>query len=190
MWWQQVWSLGVRKQVQVRFWKAPPELLAQLLLLMLAWLPLYIGADVVACIYLPTPPTTNFTVDFHAGSNSDNCMNSYGKNASASVTTPGFTCASVGYVEEKASGSCIFEDSIWGLSFTGGTYNGSTLSKWSSSPPIYNECSLSAYSPGTSVCGDEEPCLTTDVQWNTGTTGPIFVRRRHPPTYLVVYSPG
>ena len=102
-------------------------------------------------------------------------MNSSGNNASVQVTTNSSfpLCASVGYVEEE---DCIFSQSIWVLAYNGGGYSGSTTNRWETGPN-HNEVILymNQTSKGTSVCTVPAHCLDTDVTWDSGNIGNLWV---------------
>lgn len=140
------------------------------------------GSVVYGCVYFPTESDPSFEIEFTVGGASDNCMNDIGYNSTLEVSAAGVLCTSVGYVEEKGSSSggdtCATDLSIWGLSYNGNGYSGSTLSEWSSGP-WHNEIQLYSSSPGTNVCASQALCQITDLEWDVGTTGPIYVGAFH-----------
>jgi hypothetical protein len=118
-----------------------------------------------ACIYLPAPPSKNYTVNFKAGAGSDTCMYNRGQDASILVNRKGVICTSVGYVEAKTSSShgdtCATDQSHWGLSWQTAdkTDSGATNSRWYASHWIV----LQGQSPNTYVCGSEALCTETQT---------------------------
>ena len=75
------------------------------------------GANMNACIYVPTKPISPLAVSVTAGGSIDHCMNDTGKNANMTVANAGVTCTSVGYVEGKSSSTggdtCATDTSLW-----------------------------------------------------------------------------
>ena len=130
-----------------------------------------------ACVYVATapPPGQSYEVYFQAGGSSDHCMNNRGQSTSATVTTKGLTCASLGYVELKNSSSdgdfCGTDKSWWATSYTihATGQSGSTNSRWEQGGKI----SLKNQSPGTAVCGSEALCTSAELTWDG--TGDMWV---------------
>lgn len=138
------------------------------------------GANVNACINLPTKPATPMQVSVKAGGSGTHCMNDSGNNASFTVTSAGVTCASVGYVEAKASSTkgdtCATDSSNWPLSYTisGSAFSGTTQSGWSGAG-TRNSINLENPSKDTVVCGSDSLCNSTSWNWNHGTQGPLYI---------------
>lgn len=116
-------------------------------------------------------PSEAFKVDFKVGSSADNCMNPIGNDASITIASTEVICASLGYVGE----SCTFEQSIWSLAYNGSAYSGSTKSNWSGGF-WNNDIWLKDQVAGTFVCASQHECPNTHLQWNEGTTGPLYVK--------------
>ena len=139
---------------------------------------LWVAAFVNACVYLQIEPVQKFNVSFVSGSENDHCMIYGGRNATLEVSRAGFSCVSVGYVEKKGQLSpgdvCQTDESVWGLSYHGGVYSGSTLSYWTSGS-FFNEIQLFDADAGTHVCDWKSLCLMSGLRWDKGTLGPIFV---------------
>jgi hypothetical protein len=139
------------------------------------------GANVNACIFLPTKPITPLSVNFTAGGSIDHCMNNTGNNVSFTASQAGVTCGSVGYVEGKSSSSggdtCATDDSIWVLSYSvaSTSYSGSTQSTWSHPFLGDNHINLQQYSKGTVVCANANLCTSTSQVWDSGTQGPLYI---------------
>jgi hypothetical protein len=139
------------------------------------------GANVNACIYLPTKPVNQLQFNISAGGSGTHCMNHDGNDPQITVNSPGLTCGSVGYVEGKSSSTggdtCATDTSYWvlGYSASGTPYSGSTNSTWSH--PIFgdNHIELVDYTKGTSVCTTSNLCSATKQQWDSGTQGPLYI---------------
>ena len=135
------------------------------------------GAYVHACVNIASDPPSgqSYDVYFQAGSSSDHCMNDRGESRSATITTIGLTCASLGYVELKDSSSggdlCATDKSWWATSYsiqaTG--QSGSTNSRWEQGGKI----TLKDQSPGTVVCSSRALCESTEKTWDG--TGELWV---------------
>ena len=115
----------------------------------------------------------NFTVSFQAGASTDHCMNDRGNDNQTLVSISGLSCASLGYVELKASSTggdlCATDKSWWGTSYSGNHQSGSTNSQWFNSGKIQ----LYSQSPGTNVCGQQAMCSSSSQQWDG--TGALWV---------------
>ena len=137
------------------------------------------GANVYACIYLPTAPIKPLVASVTAGGSGTHCMNESGNNTTINVTQAGLNCSSVGYVEAKASSTkgdtCATDTSTGplGYSSTGTSYSGSTQSQWSGAGTT-NSVNLNNPSPGTSVCNSQNLCAGQSATWNKGTQGPLY----------------
>jgi len=138
------------------------------------------GATVNACISLPTKPMQPMTVSVKAGGAGTHCMNDNGNNTSFTVSSAGVTCASVGYVEAKASSTkgdtCATDSSNWPLSYTiaNTAFSGATQSGWSGAG-TRNSINLENPSKDTVVCGSSSLCNTTSWNWDHGTQGPLYI---------------
>jgi len=138
------------------------------------------GANVNACIYLPVKPVQPLSVTFSPGGPGTHCMDKTGKTGTVSVTNAGVTCASVGYVESKGSSTggdtCATDTSYWQLGYAakGTSMTGSLNSSWSL--PLFgdNHAKIESASKGTVVCNTQNLCTTQSVQWDSGTSGPIY----------------
>lgn len=143
------------------------------------------GARVLACIYLAVAPIATETVTFTAGGSDTHCMNDTGNNTTFSLTAAGVTCGSVGYVESKSSSSggdtCATDQSIWSLSYSISAANGPTGSTGSVKTEWWhpdlgdNHIAFLTQSTGTVVCGAQNLCTSTELEWDGGTTGPIYI---------------
>jgi hypothetical protein len=137
------------------------------------------GANVYACIYLPTAPIAPMVANVTAGGSGTHCMNDTGNNTTINVTSVGLNCSSVGYVEAKASSTkgdtCATDSSTWPLSYniSGTAYSGSTQSTWSGAG-TRNSVELNNPSQNTSVCNAQSLCTGTSATWNHGTQGPLY----------------
>lgn len=138
------------------------------------------GATVNACINLPTKPIQPLTVVVTPGGAGTHCMNNTGSGTSFKVTDAGVTCASVGYVEAKASSTkgdtCATDSSNWPLSYSiqNTSFSGATQSQWSGAG-TRNSISLQSASKNTNVCGSSVVCNATSWDWDHGTQGPLFI---------------
>jgi len=138
------------------------------------------GANVNACINLPTKPAQPMYVQVTAGGAGTHCMNDAGKNTSFQVSSAGVTCATVGYVEAKASSTkgdtCATDSSNWPLSYkiNNTAFSGTTQSGWSGAG-TRNSINLENPSKDTVVCGSDSLCNATSWNWNHGTQGPLYI---------------
>ena len=140
------------------------------------------GANVTACIYMPTTPAKSFSASVSAGGSGTHCMNDSGNNTTISVTQAGLNCSGVGYVEAKASSTkgdtCATDSSTWPISYAGNgagaSYTGSTQSTWSGAG-TRNSIDLNNPSSGTVVCNAQALCNSQNATWNHGTQGPIYI---------------
>jgi hypothetical protein len=138
------------------------------------------GANVNACVSLPTKPMQPMTVSVTAGGAGTHCMNDKGSNTSFTVNSAGVTCASVGYVEAKASSTkgdtCATDSSNWPLSYTisNTAFSGATQSGWSGAG-TRNSVNLENPSKDTVVCGSNSLCNATSWNWDHGTQGPLYI---------------
>lgn len=138
------------------------------------------GANVNACIYLPTAPMAPLKATVTAGGSGTHCMNDKGNSTTINVTQAGLTCGSVGYVEAKASSTkgdtCATDTSTWPVAYTiGGTaYSGATQSDWSGAG-TRNSITLQNQTRGTAVCNSQNLCSGTSATWDHGTQGPVYV---------------
>jgi len=129
------------------------------------------GADVTACIYLPTvmsPMTFNFTP------HKDACMDHGGIPASVVVKDAGITSVSVGYVESKVSGfKCLSAPSYWTLAYNvdGSSYSGSVRTQWMC-PPENNSITLD--NPGTTTV-NTAPARSTVTHQEWHGRGSLFI---------------
>ncbi|WP_293355771.1 MULTISPECIES: hypothetical protein [unclassified Microcoleus] len=134
------------------------------------------GANVNACIYLPTKPLNSRPFNITVGGSPTNCMNNTGNNTQIKIEDAGITCGSVGYVE--GDGSCIAE-SHWILGYnTSGGYNESIDTHWyrGGLGTGDNHMELSDKNPrNTQVCGTANRCNETEIQWSSGTQGPVYI---------------
>lgn len=138
------------------------------------------GAIVNACVYFATKPATPLTVNVTPGGAGTHCMDDTGKAATITVTNAGLSCASVGYVEDQASGNlCSMGKSMWPLSYTvqGTAYSGTTQTQWHTGHHGFhsNSIELVDQSAGTNVCGQEALCSSTSWTWDAGTQGPLYI---------------
>jgi hypothetical protein len=138
------------------------------------------GANVNACINLPTKPAKPMTVSVTAGGAGTHCMNDSGNNASFTVSSAGVTCTAVGYVEAKASSTkgdlCATDSSNWPLAYSiiNTSFSGGTQSGWSGGGSR-NSIDLQSQSKGTVVCGSDSVCNSTSWNWDHGTQGPLYI---------------
>lgn len=138
------------------------------------------GANVNACIYLPTAPIAPLKANVTTGGSGTHCMNDKGNNTTITVTQAGLTCSAVGYVEAKASSTkgdtCATDTSTWPVAYniSGTAYSGATQSDWSGAG-TRNSITLQNPSRGTSVCNSQNLCSGTSATWDHGTQGPVYV---------------
>lgn len=138
------------------------------------------GANVNACVSLPTKPAQAMTVSVTAGGAGTHCMNDKGNSTSFTVNSAGVTCAAVGYVEAKASSTkgdtCATESSNWPLSYSivNTAFSGATQSGWSGAG-TRNSIDLENQSKDTVVCGSSSLCNATSWNWDHGSQGPLYI---------------
>jgi hypothetical protein len=138
------------------------------------------GANVSACVYFATKPSTQLVVSITPAGSGTHCMNDTGSATSITVTGPGVSCASVGYVEAKASSTkgdlCATQSSNWPLAYSiaGTAYSGQTQTEWHTGTSN-NSIDLQNQPAGTSVCGNSTLCPATSWTWNAGTQGPLYI---------------
>lgn len=138
------------------------------------------GANVNACINLPTKPAQPMTVQVTAGGAGTHCMNDTGNSTSFTVNSAGVTCAPVGYVEAKASSTkgdtCATDSSNWPLSYkiANTAFSGTTQSGWSGAG-TRNSITLENQSKDTVVCGSNSLCNATSWNWDHGSQGPLYI---------------
>jgi len=151
---------------------------------MLALLPAWAAATkatVFACVAYQVDPGKPFDVSFTAGSGYDKCMLKSGTSASATVSSKGLTCASLGEVESDSSGWCYWLSSYWTASYSANGITGTMRSQW------YNEfddsdVTLKDSSPYTSVCMNKTPCGSTKQWWDH--------KKDQKPDIYIVFEPG
>ena len=137
------------------------------------------GADVNACVYLPTAPIQPLTVNFTAGGASDHCMNHTGNNVSFVASAAGITCGSVGFVQEKNGDNhgktCFGSKSNWVLSYViaNTAYSGATNAHFNYDFSHYHVY-LSA-AKWSEVCANATLCGSTSQKWDSGTKGPLYM---------------
>jgi hypothetical protein len=139
------------------------------------------GANMNACVYLPTDPASPLKFMFKAGGSADHCMIDKGHDVDFSASKAGVTCGAVGYVEEKGSSSggdvCATDTSTWVLSYSTdhGAYSGSVQAHMSH--PLFgsNHINISNQSKETYVCSTSNLCNSTSLEWDSGTQGPLFM---------------
>ncbi|GLR14761.1 hypothetical protein GCM10007907_35510 [Chitinimonas prasina] len=142
------------------------------------------GADVNACVYLPTKPLQPLTVNFIAGGATDHCMNHIGNNVSVVASAQGITCGSVGFVQEKNGDNhgktCFGSKSNWVLSYTipNTQYSGATNAHFNYDFSHYHVDLSPAKS--AQVCANATLCGSTSQKWDSGTKGPLYI----------IFSPG
>jgi hypothetical protein len=135
------------------------------------------GANVYGCVNLTTKPPKPLTVQLTAGGSGTHCMNDVGSDTNFSAANQGLNCASVGYVESKASSTkgdlCATDESHWMMSYNieDTSFSGSTNSNWHTG----NSMSLYDQIKNTVVCNTEAICDSTSVSWDSGTQGPIYI---------------
>lgn len=138
------------------------------------------GANVNACINLPTKPAKPMTVTVTAGGAGTHCMNDQGNNTTFTVSNAGVTCSAVGYVEAKASSTkgdtCATDSSNWPLAYkiANSGFSGGTQSQWSGAG-TRNSIELQNQSKDTVVCGSDTVCSSTSWNWDHGTQGPLYI---------------
>jgi len=138
------------------------------------------GANVYACVYMPTTPSKPFAANVTVGGSGTHCMNDAGNNTTIQVSQSGLSCSAVGYVEEKGSSTkgdtCATDTSTWpiGYSVSGQPYSGSTQTTWAGSGTS-NSINLKNPSPGTVVCNAKNLCAAQNATWDKGTQGPLYI---------------
>lgn len=155
------------------------------------------GADVFACISMPTRPVEAMVARVSVGGSGSSCMNhtaqksitcACDKPVEILVDSAGLNCARVGYVESKSSSTkgdtCATDESIWPLNysiektdpFSGNRkfYSGSTLTLWSAAG-LRNTIQLRKQSSETWVCDEKVKCDKHSLRWDKGTQGPLYI---------------
>ncbi|SDR48466.1 hypothetical protein [Pseudovibrio sp. Tun.PSC04-5.I4] len=136
------------------------------------------GAVVQACVSVDIQPLVPYTVNFTAGSDFDECMNSSGESDTVSVGREGLNCVSVDYVEGDASLDelCATRPSTWTLSYHTDDYSqsGTTRTDWDAGAQ-QNTITLREQSPGTHVCPTEANCVATSIEWDTGDAPHVYI---------------
>jgi hypothetical protein len=90
-----------------------------------------------------------------------------GSGATISVPNYGFTCASMGHIQSKASSSggdlCATDDSVWGVSYSDGWRSRSILTVWNAPIIGKDHITLRDESVDTSICRQKERCMGRSV---------------------------
>lgn len=137
------------------------------------------GAQINACIYLPTKPVIPLDVNFKIGST--HCMNSNGHDTTLKVTNAGVSCASIGYVEGKSSSSggdlCATGAHHWNLGYavTSQSYSGNADISFDHPFLSSNYATFNSSSSGTGLCSSDTKCIDNSQQWDSGTVGNLYI---------------
>ncbi|WP_420136200.1 hypothetical protein [Sphingomonas sp.] len=142
------------------------------------------GANIQACVFLPTAQAKTLTFNFSVGRTK--CMNDKGNNAVLTTSSAGMSCTSAGYVEEKGSstngGTCATQKSHWVLGYSSTTGSPPVQNGYSGSSDISmsrgsntNNASMSSYSAGTQLCSSNALCSSTSQKWPHGKQGPLYL---------------
>jgi hypothetical protein len=143
------------------------------------------GANVQVCLNLQNQPVMPYTATVTPGNSSNSqCMNKYGNKALITVSSVGLNCASVGYIEAKASSSngdtCGTSSSYWPVAYStpsgaGGGASGSAQLNIVTGIFSSNSASLSNQQASTQMCAAGALCSSTSVSWPHGHVVQLFV---------------
>lgn len=143
------------------------------------------GANVQVCLNLQTPPAAPYTASVTPGNSSNSqCMNDYGNATTIKVSAAGLNCASVGYIEAKASSSkgdtCATSSAHWPVAYStpsgsGGGDSGSARLNISTGIIRSNSASLSNQQASTYICYSKGLCNATSINWPHGSVGNLYV---------------
>jgi hypothetical protein len=135
-------------------------------------------ANVNACVYEPTTPTSPLTVQFNTKASTNKGMSNEGKGeVSLTVTESNVTCADVGKISGDDWGFLwIFEPSSWTLTYTitNSPDSGTAQSRWRKYLWGNKGVEMKSSTAGTVICATKSLCTTTEQQWKETTTGTLY----------------
>jgi hypothetical protein len=140
------------------------------------------GTNVYGCVYLNQVDTPmNFTF-IPEGSQ---CMNQIGSSQTLTVTKPGVSCVSIGYIEQKdtdtGNDDCnALNAGIWKLSCSGGDGNFSgtvetVLYYHLGIGENHMDMNTDDSSPNINLCTQPAKCVGKSASWPRGTQGKKYI---------------